>query len=309
MNNILSLGVFQLDILHNYNDLNRKHMDTKIILLTITLLISSVVFSQSERLDQQIGVSLKASTNGFGGDLYYRPSEKFAIKAGIEYLSLNIKSNTIEKFIGEDINFSVSVPNAPDVKFEADAVFKTGALSLAVGYQPFKLMYITAGIAKTLLASDVTGVSTTDIVFAGYDVPTVGTITPRIAQDKIGAANVKINAKNSIMPYLGIGLGSYVPINKKVSFALELGVYYVGNYVLDYNLPPGLTFDNVDYGSSITQEQIDQYLDYVRDDVTTAVADLNRQVDDTMFDINERLNDFKFYPVLKFTIGFRAFEF
>ena len=284
-------------------------MNIKIFILAIALLFCSWSFSQTDKFNQQIGVSLKASTNGFGGDLYYRPSQKFAVKAGIEYLSLNIKSKTIERFIGEDINFAVSIPNAPDVKFDAEAAFKTGALSLAVGYQPFKLMYVTAGIAKTLFASDVTGVSTTDIVFSGYNIPTVGMVTPRIAQDKIGAVNVKVNSKNSIMPYVGIGLGSYVPDNKKVSFALELGAYYVGNYVLEYNLPPGLTFENVDYGPNITQEQIDLYLDYVRDDITNAVADLNRQVDDTMFDINQKLNDFKFYPVLKLTIGFRAFEF
>lgn len=284
-------------------------MKYKTFFLAIALLVSSWSFSQTGKFNQQIGVSFKASTNGFGGDLYYRTSEKFAVKAGIEYLSLNIKSKTIERFIGEDINFEISIPNAPDVKFDADATFKTGALSLTVGYQPFRLMYVTAGIAKTLFATDVTGVSTTDIVFAGYDVPNVGMVTPSIAQDKIGAVNVKVNSKNSIMPYVGIGLGSYVPSNKKVSFALELGAYYVGNYVLEYNLPPGLAFENVDYGPNITQEQVDLYLNYVRDDVTNAVAHLNRQVDDTMFDINQKLNNFKFYPVLKFTIGFRAFEF
>lgn len=284
-------------------------MKKNTILLLITLLFSAFSFSQQSHFEQQLGLSFKASTNGFGGDVYYRPSNKFAIKVGAEYLSLNIKSKTIEKFVGEDINFSVAIPNAPDVKFEADAKFKTGALSLAVGYQPFKLMYVTAGIAKTLFSSEVIGASQSDIVFAGYNIPTIGTVTPMIAKDKLGVFNVTINSKNSIIPYVGIGLGSYVPDNKRFSFALELGAYYVGNYALEYTLPPGLTVESVDYGPNITQEQKDLYFSYISDDVQSAVADVNREIDATMNDINRKLNNFKFYPVLKFTVGFSAFEF
>lgn len=284
-------------------------MNKKTSLLLITLFFSAISFSQQINFEQQLGLSFKASTNGFGGDVYYKPSSKFAIKAGAEYLSLNIQSKTIEKFVGEDVNFAVSIPNAPDVRFEADAKVKTGALSLAVGYQPFKLIYFTAGIAKTLFSSEVIGVSQNDIMFQGYNIPTIGLVTPMIAKDNLGVFNVTINSKNSIMPYLGIGLGRYVPDHKKISFALELGAYYVGNYALEYTLPPGLTVDNVDYGPNITQEQKELYFAYISKDVQSAVADVNREIDATMNDINSKLNDFKFYPVLKFTIGINAFTF
>ena len=285
-------------------------MNNKTFLLSIVLLVSSWSFAQTNDFDRHIGISLKASTNGFGGDLYYQPTKKIAIKAGTEFLSLTIKSSTIERFVGEDINISIPMPaGSSNMTFNADAKFKTGALSLAVGYQPFKLMYVTAGIAKTLFSSEVIGASQSDIVFAGYDIPTIGTVIPMIAKDKLGVFNVTINSKNSIIPYVGIGLGSYVPDNKRFSFALELGAYYVGNYALEYTLPPGLTVESVDYGPNITQEQKDLYFSYISDDVQSAVADVNREIDATMNDINRKLNNLKFYPVLKFTVGFRAFEF
>ena len=57
-------------------------MIKKISLLAFTVLLSAWSFSQSNDFDQQIGVSLKASTNGFGADLYYRPTKELAVKAG-----------------------------------------------------------------------------------------------------------------------------------------------------------------------------------------------------------------------------------
>ncbi len=285
-------------------------MDNKTLLLSITLLVSSWSFAQTNDSDRHIGISLKASTNGFGGDLYYRPAEKIAVKAGAEYLSLTINSSTIERFVGEDINVSIPMPiGSSNITFNTDAKFKTGALSLAVGYQPFKMMYITAGIAKTLFASEVTGVPITDIVYSSYDVPTIGIVQPRIAKEKIGPFDIDVNSKNSIMPYIGIGLGSFVPQNKTVSFALELGAYYMGSYVIEYSLPTGISTNNIDYGVSIPQELKDLYQDDINTQVDKVAADIDREVGIAIDDINDKLDNFKFYPVLKLTIGFKAFTF
>lgn len=284
-------------------------MTKKTIILYIILLTSTWSFSQSNNYDQQVGVSLKASTNGFGGDLYYKPIEKIAIKAGLEYISLNFKSETIERFVGEDVNVSIPTPMGGDIIFNTNAKFKTGALSLAVGYQPFKIMYITAGISKSLFASEVIGVPTTDLDLGSYSLPNSGTVNPRIAKENIGSFNIDINSKNSIMPYIGIGLGSFVPQNKNVSFALELGAYYVGNYSLKYRLPQGLNAESIDYGPNITQEQKDYFSNEINAEVNKAIADLDREVSIAINDINEALESFKFYPVIKLTIGFKAFTF
>lgn len=285
-------------------------MNNKTFLLSIALLVSSWSFAQTNDFDRHIGISLKASTNGFGGDLYYQPTNKIAIKAGAEYLSLTIKSSTIERFVGEDINISIPMPaGSSNITFNTDAKFKTGALSLSVGYQPFKMMYVTAGVAKSLFASEVIGVPMTDIVYGSYDVPTIGIVNPRIAKEKIGPFNIDVNSKNSIMPYIGIGLGSFVPQNKTVSFALELGAYYMGSYVIEYTLPTGINTNNIDYGVSIPQELKDLYFEDINTQVDKVAADIDREVGIAINDINNKLDNFKFYPVLKLTIGFRAFEF
>lgn len=284
-------------------------MKQKILLLTVAIVISAVSFSQSADFKQQIGLSAKASTNGFGGDVYYQPIPKLAIKAGVSYLSFTVNSNTLESFIGEDINVTIANPLGNDIMFDADAKFKTGALSIAVGYQPFKLFYITAGVGKSLFDSEVIGSPTTDINFGQYDIPNMGIVAPQLTKEKLGSFHIDVKSSNTIIPYLGIGLGSFVPQNKKVSFALEVGAYYVGNYSLAYTLPPGLNIQSIDYGLSLSPEQKDQLSSLVNDEVDRVVRELDSEVGNAIDDINSKLKDFKFYPVLKLTIGFRAFEF
>lgn len=286
-------------------------MDKKAFLLVMAVLFSSLSFSQSSDFDPQIGVSLKASTNGFGGDVYYRPMKKLAIKAGVEYLSIALTSDRIEKYTDENVNIEITNNQYLDntVIFNTEGKFKTGAVSLAVGYQPFKLLYITAGLGKSLFASDVTGILATDVVFKGENVPTVGMVKPVIYKDDIGPFIIDINHKNSIIPYFGIGLGSFVPQKKTVSFAFEIGAYYIGSFILKHTMPTGFNAGNIDYGPNVTQEQKDLYFNQIDSEVQSVYNEVDREVTTVINDVNEVLEDFKFYPVLKLTIGFNAFTF
>jgi len=284
-------------------------MNIKTFFISISLLIGTMGYSQKTDFNQQIGISAKASTNGLGGDIYYRPMKKLAVKAGIEYININITNKTIERYAQDAVGITITNPGGSDLRFNASGKFKTGAITLAVGYQPFKLFYVTAGIGKYLFGSDVTGTPTSDVTFSSHDIPSVGTINPKISKEDLGNFDITINPSNSIIPYVGIGLGSYVPQNRKISFALELGAYYVGSYVLKANLPPGLKSDFINYGSSITQDQKDLISLSIKSEIDTAIADLNREIDKGIDDINKTIENYKFYPVLKLTIGFRAFEF
>lgn len=284
-------------------------MIKKTFLLIATVLLSAWSFSQTDHFNQRVGVSLKASTNGLGGDIYYRPTKKFAIKVGAEYISINLSSNRIESFINQDPNVVISNPYGDDIVFNTNGKARTGALSLSVGYQPFKLFYVTAGIGKSLFDSNVTGITTTDIIFEAQDVPIIGTVTPTIHKEDIGPFIIDIDNKNSIIPYVGIGLGSYVPQNKKFSFALELGAYYVGNYVLKYTIPTGLDASNIDYGLDISPVLKDVFSVYIDDEIDRIVTDIDREVGIVVDDINDSLEKYKFYPVLKLTIGFDVFSF
>ena len=284
-------------------------MSKKTLLLAVAVLLTVCSYSQTDEFNQQIGVSLKASTNGVGADLYYRPTKKLAIKAGAEYLSLNLSSDRIESFTGENPNVVVSNPYGNDIVFNTEGRFKTGAISVAVGYQPFKLFYVTAGLGKSLFASDVTGITATDIMFESKDLPNIGMVNPIIHKDDIGPFVIDIDYKNSIIPYIGIGLGSFVPQNKRVSFALELGAYYVGNFSLTHTMPTGISADNIDYGPNVTQEHKDMFYDEINAEVTSLYNDVDKEVSIVINDLNNKLESYKFYPVLKLTIGFSAFTF
>ncbi|MDD4605902.1 MAG: hypothetical protein PHH10_06330 [Dysgonamonadaceae bacterium] len=283
-------------------------MNKKTFVLFFTLLISTIGYTQNNDFNHQIGISAKASTNGFGGDIYYRPTKMVAFKAGAEYISFNIKASTLERYVGESVNFTIRNPIGDDLTFNSEGKFKTGALSLAVGYQPFKAFYLTAGIGKYLFASDVTGVPISDLTFESQNIPDIGTVNPKISKENLGTYNITINPSNSIIPYIGVGLGSFVPQNKTISFALEIGAYYVGNYVLQSDIS-GLNTENIDYGISITQDQKDQISDIINSRINIVTTVLDREVNDIVNDINKKIEPYKFYPVLKFTIGFRAFEF
>lgn len=285
-------------------------MKKRTIILSFTFIISSIVFSQTTDFNHQIGISVKASTNGIGADIYYRPFEKFAIKAGGEYISFNIKNKTLEHYLGDAINVTIPNPRGNDLKFNSDAMLKTGALTLAIGYQPLKLLYFTFGLGKNLFESEVTGTPKSDITFESQDIPGVGTISPKISKENIGNFNITINPSNTIIPYVGIGLGSYVPSNKSFSFALELGAYYVGKYSLKANMPLGFDTENIDYGtSSFTQEQKDQFSERINDEINIINRRLNSEINNAINEINKTIEPYRFYPVLKLTIGFRAFEF
>jgi hypothetical protein len=283
-------------------------MNKKTFVLFFTLLISTIGYTQNNDFNHQIGISAKASTNGFGGDIYYRPTKMVAFKAGAEYISFNIKASTLERYVGESVNFTIRNPIGDDLTFNSEGKFKTGALSLAVGYQPFKAFYLTAGIRKYLFASDVTGVPISDLTFESQNIPDIGTVNPKISKENLGTYNITINPSNSIIPYIGVGLGSFVPQNKTISFALEIGAYYVGNYVLQSDIS-GLNTENIDYGISITQDQKDQISDIINSRINIVTTVLDREVNDIVNDINKKIEPYKFYPVLKLTIGFRAFEF
>ena len=276
-------------------------MRKKILLFTITVLFSVGSFSQTGDFDPDIGVSLKASTNGIGGDIYYRPMKKLAVKAGVEYFSLTITSDKVESWIDEDINISIPNPLGNDLVFDTKGRFKTGALSLAVGYQPFKLFYVTAGISKSLFAPDVSGTAANDIVFEDNNNSEVA----RIAKDIVGPFKINIKPKSSIMPYLGVGLGNFVPQNKTVSFAFEIGAYYVGSYVLEPVFPTGLNVENIQYSGSITPEQKGR----IATEVVKFETDIKTEVNTVIKDVNDALESFKFYPVIKLTVGFKAFTF
>jgi len=283
-------------------------MKKAILLLAAGLIFSSVLFSQSD-FKQQVGVSLKASTNGLGGDVYYRPFKMFAIKAGVELANIDLSSQTGNSILGNSASISLPMPGGDNMGFDWGAKFKTGSYSLTVGFQPFGGFYITAGLGSFLFNAQVIGTPTTDLTFGSQTVTGVGTVTPKISKDKIGTFSIIVNPTNTIAPYFGIGLGSFVPRKKSVSFALELGAYYMGAPKLQAILPSGLTTENIDWGATITPEQKTQYFGTINSQINNFYSEVQTEVNSQVADINTKIASFAFYPVLKLTIGIKALEF
>jgi hypothetical protein len=274
-----------------------------ILFLSLTLLCSAGDFKQ------QIGISLKGSTNGIGADLYYRPIKSIAFKAGYEAFNASLTAQTLQSYVGSNIaSVSVPMPTGGDMNFDINSKLKTGSLSFLVGYQPFGGLYITAGVGTFLLNADISGSPTNDLNLGSKTVNGV-TVSPVIPKDKIGNFLINLSPTNKIAPYFGIGLGSFVPRKGRVSFALELGAYYMGAPVVSATLPTGLKAENIDWGSNLTQSQRDQYFGTINADVTNTLNDLQTKINSQVNDLNTQMKPFAFYPVLKLTIGIKALEF
>lgn len=284
-------------------------MNRKTFFIAISmLLVASGVFSQSD-FSGQAGISLKASTNGLGADLYYRPFKMLAVKAGYEAFNLAATSETVKPYIGDAASISVPMPGGGNLGFDMGAKLRSGAATVALGFQPVGLFYLTAGVGYFMLNAQVTGTPSTDLAFASQSVDIQGqsiSVTPKIAKDKIGSFGIELNPSMKIAPYVGIGLGSFVPRKHRVSFALEVGAYYMGAPKLTAIFPEGLKSSNIDYGQDLTQAQKDQYFSNVNSQVDGMLNDLKSDINTSLDDINAKLKVYPIYPVLKMTIGIRA---
>lgn len=281
-------------------------MKTKIGLLILALFITSVtVFSQKSSY-HQVGVSLKASNNGIGGDVYYRPFKTLAVKVGYEVMNINITAEDIKPYAGDVASISIPMPTGGNMGFDLGTSFKAGSLSAALGYQPFGGLYFTAGIGTFLLDAMVSGTPTTNLSFVSQNVPGIGVVSPTVSKDKIGNFGIQLKPTKTIAPYFGIGLGSFVPRNKRLSFALELGAYYMGAPQLSVKYPTGLVVGNIDYGVAISDAQKALYFGDVDTKVNGFLNDIKSEVNASVDDMNEIIKPFSFYPVLKMTIGIRV---
>ena len=252
-----------------------------------------------------LGVSLKGSTNGIGADVYYRPFKSLAIKAGYEIIDVNITSQSLQPLVGDALSVSVPMPSGGDLGFDLGANFRTGGMSFQVGFQPIGLFYLTAGYGTFLLDAAVIGSPTSDLQLPSQNV-NGNTVNPFIPQDKIGDFVINIKPTSKTAPYVGVGLGSFVPRKSGVSFGLEVGAYYTGAFVMAAQLPVGFIADNIDYGgatpSQSQKQQVETEMNNIRND-------LQANLDTQMNDLNDLLKPYPIYPVLKLTIGIRLAEF
>lgn len=177
------------------------------LILGVCLIGVAPLNAQTEEFRSSMGINLKLSNNGYGGDVYYRPFKSFAFRAGYETVNFPF-SNEIE----ED-----------NLTLKSDIRYKTGAASLAAIYQPFGGLYLIAGASMLNFQPSVYGVSKGSYEIGDISVPA----------EKVGDIEITIRPQNKIAPYAGIGIGNAFPRDWPVSFSLELGTFYMGSPKLD----------------------------------------------------------------------------
>ena len=212
-----------------------KKLSSIVFICAITFLFISVKSNGQGDFSKAIGVSLKASTNGIGGDVVYNFHKKMSIRLGYEKFSFNISQN----FEEGDINYDASID------------FKTGSLSLLYDYYLLKGVFVTAGFGLNLFHVDVDGKAASAMPFGDISIP----------EEMIGDFNIQIDPSNKISPYIGIGFGRTLGLKKRFSAAFEIGAYNMGPIDLTIESTGLLSpTSNPEHGQEqLLERQIDQY--------------------------------------------------
>lgn len=179
-----------------------KNVKITVLCFLITILGLTKLSAQTD-FAPAIGVALKASTEGLGGDAVYNFNKKMSIRLGYESLALN-----------HDFSFTEE-----SITYDAIMNYKTGSLSLLFDYYLSKSIFVTAGAGYNLFDAALNGKSS-----SGYQ---YGDIL--ISNDKIGIFDITVKPSMKVSPYLGIGFGRTLGLAKKLGFAFELGGFYQGS--------------------------------------------------------------------------------
>ena len=178
----------------------------KILLLVFLISVTGIsdLSAQGETYSANgIGVALKSSTNGLGGDVVYSFHERMSLRFGYEKLHLKT-------------NFTF---NEESVDYDANANYTAGSLSLLFDYYFGKHFFLSAGAGWNMFHAEIDGKAASALQYGDI----------QISKDKIGGFNFQIDPSLQLSPYFGIGFGRTLGLKKKVGFAFELGGYYQGS--------------------------------------------------------------------------------
>ncbi len=215
-------------------------MRTNTLPLLGLLLVFCLPFSGKSQTEFQsaIGVAIKASTNGFGGDVVFAAHDKINLRLGFEKYNY-----------GRDITFDEN-----DIEYDAVVDAGTGSVSLLCDYSIAPWFFISGGAGYNLFHSEIVGHAVSSLPFGDIEIP----------MEKIGSFQFDLDPGVKISPYLGIGFGQTLNTEKRVAFAFEMGGFYQG--------PPDISIQstgllsptaNPDHGQEKKLErQIDQYYIY-----------------------------------------------
>ncbi len=208
------------------------------MLIFLAFLIGLPKLSAQNEFTPGVGLALKASTNGIGGDAVYNFHKRMSLRLGFETLGYK----TDFPFEEQGINYL------------ANAQFKAGSVSLLFDYYLINYLFVSAGVGYNLFQVQVDGHAAGSLQFGDIQIPS----------EKIGTFGFVVDPAMKISPYLGIGFGRTLGLKRKLGAAFELGGFYQGSpqisIVSDGLLSPT---SNPDQGQAGRLEtQVSQYSIY-----------------------------------------------
>lgn len=171
-----------------------------IALMAITLMLSAIY---SNAQDIKLGAALKSSTTGLGGDVVVQFHERMTARVGFDQMGFSMPFD----FDQEGISFS------------ADASVKAGTILALYDFYLTKYIFASAGLGWNNFNINAAGGANQDLAYGDVSVP----------KEKVGAFEFDIKPSMRVSPYIGIGFGRTLGLNKMVGFAFEMGTFYQGS--------------------------------------------------------------------------------
>lgn len=191
-------------------------------------------------------IGIKGSTIGYGAEINYAISSKLVVRAG--WTTFNYSDN-----YKTDID---------DVTIDSDLDIKVGGPLLMIDFYPLKKIHLTAGFLYNMLDANANALPTEEYTF--------GEVT--LSPETVGEIVVNAKPGNKISPYLGIGFGRSIALEKKLAFSIEVGAFYQGSPNVEVAATNMLA-------PTASEEQIDQ--------------------------LNDNLSSYSLYPFLSFMISYK----
>jgi opacity protein-like surface antigen len=208
------------------------------IILIMFLLIIGFSTIKSIAQKKSIGVAIKGSTMGVGGDLIFRFHERMTARLGFDMVGLT-RSFTFEE---------------QDVTYNATANIKSGSITALYDFYLAKSIFVSAGLGLNNFKIKATGAAGTGLPFGDIIIPA----------EKVGNFEFDLKPSMRFSPYLGIGFGKTLGKDKNFGFAFELGTFYQGSPDLTITTSGLISpTSNPDQGQeALLEGQISQYYLY-----------------------------------------------
>ncbi|MCF8363493.1 MAG: hypothetical protein K9G70_12815 [Prolixibacteraceae bacterium] len=169
----------------------------KILTIITFSLISISLLSQ----DKGIGVAIKSSTMGIGGDVVYKFHKRMSARVGYDYFRVT-----------RPVSFDQS-----DVSYDGNVNVRMGSLSALYDYYIIPSIHFTAGLALNRFNIGFNGEATSSYTLGDLEIPA----------EQIGEFKFDVGPGLPVSPYLGVGFGKTLG-DKLVGFNFEIGTYYQG---------------------------------------------------------------------------------